>query len=186
MTRSVVAQMAEQRARCARVNGATARRADQRTQLGKISRRIGLDIRRQRGILGDQLISPALDFMVREARLRARARQIIEGIFEFGDIDLAHQSADELSLPALRFMRGDAAMVGERFGEDFRQRQCCALFVVQLRKLLTQRLQSLCIALTSGFAGFFFAHGRHGSTNWRFNWTPYLRSSHSSEGGSAL
>ena len=186
MTCRVVSQMAEQGARCARVNGATARGTDQRAQFWKIRRRICLDICRQCRILGDQLIAPALDFMVREARLRTGARQIIECLFEFGDIDLAHQPADELPLPALGFVRGDAAMVGERFGEDFRQRQSRTLFIVQFRKLLTQRFQSLRIALTSGFAGFFFAHRRHGSTNWRFNWTPYTRSSHSSEGGSAL
>jgi len=186
MTRSVVAQISEQGARCDRVIGSTARGANQRTQFWTIGRRICLDIRGKCRILGDQLISPALDFMVRETRLRAGARQIIERLLKFGDIDLTHQSADELSLPALRFVRSDAAMVGERFGENFRQWQCCTLFIVQLRKLLPQRFQSLCIALASGFTRFFFAHRRHRITNWRFDWTPVFHSRHSSGGGSAL
>lgn len=185
MTRCVVPQMTEQGARGARVNCAIARRADQRAQLWNIRPRIRVDIRRQGRILRDQPISPALDFMVREARLRTRAGQIIECVFELGNIDRAHQSTDELALSALGFVRSDAAMVEERFREDIRQWQGRALFVVQLRKLLAQRLQSLCIALASGFTGFFFAHRRHGITNWRFDWTLDLLGGHSAGGVNA-
>ena len=77
---------------------------------------------RQRGVVGQQQLAPALD-QVQPGRLGLAGA--LEGLqhaldgFHLGVVELAHDLADELHLAALAFVVGDAARVADGVGQRF-------------------------------------------------------------------
>jgi hypothetical protein len=75
-----------------------------------------LDVVEQCLVLRNQSFPPPFGFVVFEACNSVASGQIRKRLFDFGDIDAAHQSAEILALPAFGFVRRDQPVVGERLG----------------------------------------------------------------------
>mmetsp|Transcript_34351 Transcript_34351/g.62698 ORF Transcript_34351/g.62698 Transcript_34351/m.62698 type:complete len:312 (+) Transcript_34351:251-1186(+) len=107
----------------------------------------------QRIITGQQALAPALGLVQAQAVLRMAELEGRHGLAHRLGVDLAHQLADVLHLPAAALEVGDLLGRLEGVVQDFRQGQRLPAAFRQFEQLLAELLQRGHVALHLGLAG---------------------------------
>ena len=129
--------------------------AHERAQLLRVGGRVRFDPAAQRVVVGDEAVAPLLGLVQQGGVLRRAAGLLVQGDargVERGGVELAHQLADVLDLPAPSLEVRDAPGLGQGVDQAVGQFQPREQVAAQGHERLAQRLQVGAFALEVGLA----------------------------------
>src|SRR4051794_1760325 len=124
-----------------RCGGVPSRVADERAQLLQVGTGVLAREARRCLVVGDQLGAPTLGPVQRERVARMAEPALVDGGARLLDVARAHELADQLHLPATRFVAAGAARAAQCIEQRLVEAERRELLVAEPEQRLAERLQ---------------------------------------------